>query len=179
MKNVKCKTIGSSLLNFTFYLLPFTLILLLPSCNREKILFSELAEIGADGWAHNDSIRFAFAATDTSQTYDLRLEITHDVDYASENVYVRIRTEFPGDSVKTDILSLELSDGVGAWEGRCGGGDKCRLTIPLQRSLKFPVQGDYALTFVQYTRQDVLPGIYGLKLTVVEVERQNGRTAER
>jgi len=182
MINVKCKSIGISLLTFTFYILHFTfflyLVMVLPSCNREKILFTELAAIGADGWTYSDSIRFAFAAKDTNQTYDLRLEITHDEDYAWENLYVQIKTSFPGDSLKTDILSLELSDGIGAWAGKCSGG-KCRLTIPLQTFLKFPSTGEYALTFIQYMRQEVVPGIYGLKLTVAEAERQNGRTAER
>ncbi len=185
MKNVKClpvrqagKSTGHrySLLNFTFIL---CFLVIVPSCSREKILFSELAEIGADGWSYSDSIRFAFAAKDTSQIYDLRLEITHDQNYAWENVYVQIKTAFPTDSVKTDIISLELSDGAGAWAGRCGNGEKCRLTIPLQKQLKFPTPGDYSLTFVQYMRQDVLPGIYGLKLTVAEAERRNGGTAER
>jgi gliding motility-associated lipoprotein GldH len=96
------------------------------------------------------------------------LHLTHAKDYAWENIYVRIKTFFPDDSMKTDILSLDLADG-GVWVGSCRR-EKCRLTIPLQQYIRFPLPGEYALTFEQYMRQGVVPGILGLGLTVVEAK---------
>jgi len=155
------------ILHFTFFLLVF---ILLGSCHKEKILYSKLEEIGKDGWAFNDPIAFSFTTEDTTLTYDLNLEITHDKNYAWQNLYVQIETRFPGDSLKTDVLSLEFSDGFGGWEGRCSG-KTCRLRIPLQRLIRFPFPGEYGLTFIQYMRQEQVPGIYGLQLTVVEGEK--------
>jgi gliding motility-associated lipoprotein GldH len=159
---------------FFFLLLP--LVVLLSGCQRDRILFSEAAGI-AGGWTTDDTIRFGFTAPDTARRYDLRLEITHDEDYAWQNLYVRIGTSFPGDSVRTDILSLELSDRSGGWAGRCRQG-KCKLVIPLQQNLRFPSPGNYALTFNQYMRQEVVPGILGLKLTVAEAKGIKGSTAD-
>ena len=142
--------------------------MLLAGCNGEKVLFTELAGIGGDGWAYSDSIRFSFDVSDTSQVYRLQLEVAHDPEYAWENVYVRILTAFPDDSVKTDILSLELSDGAGAWQGQCSG-STCRLGIPLQARVRFPMPGTYGLTFVQHMRQEVVPGIDGFRLSVIQL----------
>ena len=143
---------------------------MLCACQRHKVLFSELAEIGGGGWTYQDSIEFKFSAEDTTRVYALNLEVTHDREYAWENLYVMIHTVFPGDSIKTDILSLELSDGSGAWVGRCSD-DRCTLTIPLQERMRFPVPGPYGLTFIQHMRQEIVPGIYGLELSVIEEPR--------
>jgi gliding motility-associated lipoprotein GldH len=137
------------------------------SCDREKVLFSETAGIGVKGWAYADSIPFTFHVADTLKYYDLILDVTHARDYAWENAYVQITTVFPGDSTKTDLVSLELSDGAGAWIGRCGR-KTCTLAIPLQGHFRFPFPGSYSLTFTQYMRQDVIPGILSLRLQVIE-----------
>jgi len=155
-----------NILRFAFFLAAF---IFLTSCHNEKILYSKSEEIGKDGWAFNDPITFSFTAEDTTQAYDLNLEITHDKNYSWQNLYVEIETKFPGDSLKTDVLSLELSDGIGGWEGRCQG-KTCRILIPLRRHFRFPLPGEYGLTFVQDMRQDLVPGIHGLGLTVVRAE---------
>jgi gliding motility-associated lipoprotein GldH len=139
------------------------------SCSDSKPLYSELAEIGGAGWAINDSLKFGFEVIDTAALYHLLLEVKHDAEYDWENVYVQILTAFPDDSVKVDVLSLELADGYGGWLGHCSG-DKCALEIPLQQRVRFPLPGQYGLTFVQYMREEVVPGILGLRLSVVPVE---------
>jgi len=151
-------------------LLCYSLIaFLIAGCADEKTLYTELVEIGGDGWANRDSIKFAFDVQDTSRVYQLRLDVIHDQTYPWQNTYVQIFTEFPDDSVKTDVLSLELTDGSGGWLGRCSR-DKCRLTIPLQSRVRFPLPGPYALTFVQYMREEVVPGLKGIRLSVVELD---------
>ncbi len=153
-----------------YWILPILVLAFFTNCHRDKILYSAFAEIGGDGWAYRDSIRFAFSVSDTSRYYDLNLGVVHGKDYAWQNAYVLIRTAFPGDSVKTDVISLELADGAGGWLGSCSG-KQCRLTIPLQRRFRFPLSGDYSLTFVQNMRQEVVPGILGLRLSVVEAKK--------
>lgn len=139
----------------------------LVSCHRQGILYSHLEEIGKEGWSVNDPIKFSFSVTDTTKVYDLLLDVSHSADYAWQNLYVQIETDYPQDSTKTDIISLEFSDRFGGWEGRCGS-KSCTLKIPLQLRTKFPMPGDYALIFNQYMRQDLVPGIQGFRLTVAE-----------
>lgn len=158
-----------TLLRETICLPVLLLCILLQSCSGDAI-YSEKADIGDDGWSYADSIRFAFDAPDTTGTYGLWLGVHHDPEYAWENAYVRIRTDFPSDSSVVDVVSLELTDGMGGWMGRCSG-NTCHVDIPLRVNVKFPAPGTYALTFVQYMRQDVVPGIYGLTF---QVKRHEG-----
>lgn len=141
-----------------------------PACNSRHVLYAEEAKIGGNGWAYSDSISFAFTVADTQQLYDLMLDVKHDKDYAWENAYVRIRTVFPNDSTRTDVTSLELAGATGAWKGHCSGAD-CNVEIPLQRRFRFRLPGTYGLTFVQFMRQDIVPGIRGLGLSVTEAQK--------
>ena len=147
----------------------FVLILVLSGCGNDRVVYHGRNAIGDPGWSYADSLRFSFEAPDTTQYYDLDLKVVHTPEYAWENAYVLILTEFPGDSVKQDILSLELAGPTGKWMGNCGS-RSCALTIPLQQHLRFPFPGTYALVFVQNMRQEVVTGIQALELSLVRSE---------
>jgi hypothetical protein len=37
--------------------------------------------------------------------------------------------------------------------------------------MRFPAPGNYGLTFIQHMRQEIVPGILGLKLSVMEASQ--------
>lgn len=141
------------------------IMLLNAGCGDDHIVYRESLEFGANGWQDDDLLRYVFTIDDTMSAYDLLLDVSHAEEYAWQNLYVQITTEFPGDSVKHDVLSLELSDRAGGWVGKCRSG-ACRITIPLQTRIRFPLAGEYALVFSQYMRFETVPGISALGLTV-------------
>lgn len=139
-------------------------------CTPDHTLYNGQHLIDAEGWSDADPATFIFAVTDTSQRYDLLLDVAHRTEYRWQNLYVRITTEFPDDPAKTDILSLELSDGRGGWAGRCRR-EHCRITIPLQERVRFPAPGSYSLTFEPWMRVPVVHDVEGLVLRLVLHER--------
>ena len=143
--------------------------ILLASCQREDIVFQEEHEIQGALWRSDDMASFTFSISDTSSVYRLDLDIMHLSGYAWENLYTRIHTAYPGDSLRQDILSLELANPIGQWLGRCRG-EECTLRIPLQSRVKFDSPGDYTISFESYMRADPVDGISALGLQLVKLK---------
>lgn len=136
-------------------------------CQQDKVIFDEDQEIPGAVWAHDMPLDFTFAVKDTTTTYRLLLDITHSEDYQWENFYTRILTSFPQDSVKEDIVSLELASNIGSWYGKCRS-NSCTVTIPLQQRVRFANTGEHTLSFEQYMRVPQLQGIEKLRLRLVK-----------
>jgi len=136
-------------------------------CNRDKVIFNEVKPVPSGEWAYGDVYDYAFDVTDTSETYRLLLYLEYATDYSWQNLYTSITTVFPDDSTRTDVISFELASKTGAWYGDCGS-EFCKLNIPLQQEVKFPIPGEYRISFEQYMREEVVEGIkaVGLKLVV-------------
>lgn len=119
-----------------------------------------------EGWSYNEPLTFDFQVQDTSLHYEFLLDVSHNRDYPFQNLYTRITTHFPDQSSQENIVSLELANQIGLWEGQCKG-ENCKLTIALQEKARFNQPGHYQLRFEQHTRQDSLPGINSLRLRII------------
>jgi len=155
--------------------LPFFLILLFAllysSCVGDRVIYEEVLDIENGQWAHGQSREFNFEVSDTSEEYRLLLYLEYATDYRWQNFYTEITTTFPGDSVRMDILSLELAAKTGQWFGNCNS-QSCDLTIQLQENVRFESPGKYRISFDQYMREETVNGIQaiGLKLIVPKSE---------
>jgi len=146
---------------------PALLLILLFSCNKERVLVSKDARIKDQvGWLFRDSLQVPFAIADTQPFYALRLVIHHDPDFRYENLYTRITTHFPNRPAVVQILSLQLANDRGKWEGRCNA-SRCRVTVSLQEKILFPIPGEYRISIAQYSRADTLAGLQSLRLELV------------
>lgn len=143
-------------------------MLVLGACQSDKVIFNEQQEIAGETWAYDDPVVFTFNVEDTTATYRLLLDVTHRADYQWENFYTRIRTAFPRDSVREDIVSLELAANTGEWYGKCRG-DACTVTIALQERVRFAEPGQHSLAFEQYMRENNLRGIQALRLRLLQL----------
>lgn len=144
----------------------------LGSC-KQSIVYEETFEIDPQqGWAYADSLTYAFSIADTLQVYNLYLELDHLVDYPYQNLYINIRTVFPDGKDLAQVLSLELSDKQGFWQGNCNS-KACELRIPIQEEAYFNQPGDYRIVVEQYMRTDSLRGLQsiGLQLEKTGVTR--------
>ncbi len=142
------------------------LSLLFIGCNSDDVVFTELYEIPNGQWPYSDVYAYTFEVTDTSEMYRLLLYLDFSTDYNWENLYTRISTTYPGDSARTNIVSLELASSTGSWYGDCNS-RHCELNIPLQENVKFPMPGEYRIAFEQYMRQEVVEGIEAIGLKVI------------
>lgn len=145
----------------------------LGSC-KQSVVYEETFEIDPQqGWPYADSLTYAFSIADTLQVYNLYLELDHLVDYPYQNLYINIRTVFPDGKDLAQVLSLELSDKQGFWQGDCNG-EACELRIPIQERTYFNQLGDYRIVVEQYMRTDSLRGLQsiGLQLEKTGVTRE-------
>lgn len=138
------------------------------SCGPNYIFESEIMVEGS-AWQNEEPIRFEFDATDLSSSYTLWLTLNHSADYAYENVYVKIRTEFPSQQNNEQVISLDIADKFGRWQGDCDA-KRCLTLIPLQTNLRFKELGKHAITFVQETRSNPLEGINALALSIEKLK---------
>lgn len=160
---------------FSFFLILFS------NCdNKRKVIFEKNYDIKNTTWTYADTLDFDFEIPDTNQVYDLVLMIKHRSDYNMQNIYTNIYTKFPqGERVK-QVLSLDLADNFGVWQGKCSG-NSCAAEIVIQENAFFRQAGKYVITLEQFTRLENLTGIekVGLKvintgksLTDVKTEKQ-------
>jgi gliding motility-associated lipoprotein GldH len=150
--------------------LPILLIFFLilqSSCAGDRVIYEEMHDIENGQWVYGQTRDFNFEVSDTSLDYRLLLYLEYYTDYRWQNFYTEITTTFPGDSIKTDILSLDLASKTGQWYGNCNS-QSCSLTIPLQEDVHFELPGNYGISFDQYMRDEDVRGItaIGLKLVV-------------
>ncbi len=136
----------------------------LTSCSKNNV-YNETLEIPGGVWNYPNVLQFDFEIRDTLSVYNLDLEIEHSPDFSYQNLYSRIFTGFPSGERLEKILSLELADKTGKWQGKCSS-NHCKLNIPIQENAYFNQVGKYSLALEQYMRQDSLPGVFAVSLII-------------
>lgn len=143
------------------------------SC-RQSVVYEETFDIDPQqGWPYADSLTYAFSIADTQQIYNLYLEVDHLVDYPYQNLYINVRTVFPDGEDIAQVLSLELSDKQGFWQGDCNS-KACNLRIPIQEGAYFNQFGDYRIVIEQYMRTDSLRGLQSIGLQLEKTGAKRG-----
>ena len=158
-KNEKMKIITISFM--------FLGMLIINSCNNTEI-FSKEIKLPHDKWTYSDSLKGTFEIKDTSETYDLLLNLSHKDAYPFQNIYLRITDDFTG-ITKTDTVNINLSDEYGIWKGKSIAGDKSISTI-LRKKFRFKEIKNYNFTIEQFSRNDTLSGITKAGLAILRTE---------
>lgn len=147
-----------------FFLRSLALLIVVSSCTKGA--FYQSSEAPANGvWTYDAPLSFDFDIQDTLARYDFYLDVKHSIDYPFQNLYVKVITEHPQTPPQEDVVSLELANKLGLWEGKCAN-EKCKIRIPLQTNARFNEIGPYALRFNQYTRTDTLNGVLEMALSI-------------
>lgn len=149
------------------YLLIVLSCLFIFSCS-ESYIFEEVQSISSP-WKYSEIVDFNFSAPDTTQHYDLLLELKHSPDYSFKNIYTKIHTTFPSGKKTEDLVSFEIADSFGQWRGDCGG--SCTLLLGLKEGFKFQEQGPHILSFENYSRKE-LEGIESITLLIKKQEER-------
>lgn len=145
------------------------LAFLITSCGDRALESSRIYPAG-NIWTYSDTLDLSFDISDTTDIYDLSLTVEHSEDYPWENLYVKVHNVFPDNDTLSRPVSLELADRRGQWQGDCSG-SMCEAVIDLQRSVYFPQTGRYQIWVEQFMRQDSIPGIKSVKISLNKAER--------
>lgn len=132
-------------------------LLTLSSCNSD-VIFDEDYSIPAYGWAYSEQAAFEFEIDDTTALYRMAVDIDHTSDYPFQNIYLRIHSVFPNDTINVIQHSVELQEPNGQWIGGCSGED-CSVRVILSENMYFNQTGLHKISFEQFTRRDSIKGI--------------------
>jgi gliding motility-associated lipoprotein GldH len=145
-------------------LLIFLLFLLFASCNN-NLLFDENKAIEEMKWHQDDTLSFVYHVDDTLQACDFYLNIRHTEDYAYNNLYIFMRTDFPNGQSARDTMEFVLQNNDGKWKGS-GAGSLRDNSILFKQNLRFPLKGDYKFSLEQAMRENELKGISEIGLRI-------------
>ena len=142
----------------------WSLCFFLVSCNG-NILFQERAEISGSSWSYDSPLIYSFNISDTSELYDVFLNVQHSRDFGYQNLYTALQTISPGGDTLFQRISVNLSDDYGEWLGTCKG-NECSNQILIRKSTPFSKTGSYKILLNQHSRVNNLEGIKSIELTI-------------
>lgn len=138
------------------------------SCGGPKVVHSDKHIIG-EQWSYDNVLVSTYDAQDTTVRYDLALRLNHNKEYDYQNLYLNVETVFPDGKKTINPLSLDLSNKMGTWLGKCGG-ENCDITFSFQDNFRFKSIGKHQFTIGQFSREDQLKGISEIELILFESE---------
>lgn len=127
------------------------------ACGETPIL-EKTYTLSSGAWSYDQSFDFPISVEDNKTKYRLELLLTHADDYDYQNIYTRIKTDFPNGKSATDTVSIQLSNKYGQWFGVCRSGD-CSYRVVLKDSFNFVEPGEHNLNLEQYSRSPYLEGV--------------------
>lgn len=142
---------------------------LLVSCGGNKALYYEFRELSADGWSMSESCNYELDLKDTTQLYEIYVDVRHSGTYSYQNLWLFVERISPDSTVVNDTIACDLADYTGKWLGD-GSGSVYLFTAPyLQFDAKEP--GKYAFNIKHGMRDENLKGISAIGL---RIEIQHG-----
>ena len=150
----------------------FILILVVSFVSCAKIdLYEKQAEIPSQQWFYNDAPSFAFNIDDTSSLYNLYIVLRHTDAYDYSNIWLKLGSRAPGDTIRFQNLNLQLASDVNGWEGT-GTDDIFEVRKNITPGpVPFKKPGTYTFSVSQIMRENPLKHILNVGLRVEKVRQ--------
>lgn len=149
------------------------LILLLPalivSCAKID-LFEKQVQIPSQQWFYNNVPQFTFHIEDTSSLYNVYVVLRHTDQYNYNNIWLRMGSKVPGDSMHFQNINLILANDSRGWEGS-GMDDIFEVRKNISPGpLSFKTPGDYTFSIAQIMRENPLKYVLNVGIRVEKVK---------
>ncbi len=138
------------------------------ACDNNRI-FEENAEIPDNNWSSSNVVKFDVTIVDTVTPTNFYINVRNANGYPYNNLFLFIKTSFPGGKISTDTLECVLADEKGEWLGS-GMGDIYDNQIPFKKNVIFPEAGKYTFEIQHGMRADLIPLIMDVGLRIEKVE---------
>jgi gliding motility-associated lipoprotein GldH len=139
-------------------------LVLTASCAKRN-LYLRNVPIGREGWTVEQIMRFEVPVADTSNPYNMYLQVRNDGRYENSNLWLFVTTHSPTGAMIRDTLECKLADEQGRWLGR-GSGGRYSLEIPYRYNIRFPNSGMYLIEVEHGMRTSVLNHITDLGIRI-------------
>lgn len=132
--------------SFLFILIVFCLV----SCDKKRV-FDEYKSVG-NAWEKDSIVSFNFKQEDTTNLYNLFVNLRANQAYQFNNLYLIVSMERPGGLTKVDTLQYQMTNPDGSLLGD-GFSDIKESKLFYKENLKFDTIGDYKVNIQQAVRQ--------------------------
>ncbi len=146
----------------------FFFFLFVVSCDSEDVKYIEETKLEEGVWTYDNELVYSFEINDTLSAYDMVLLVKHDLEYSFQNFYAEFTTTYPDKRSEKDLVSIELANQYGQWNGECSG-QKCKTEILLSGATYFKQNGDYTLRLKQSTRKEKLEGLNSIGFKLIKI----------
>jgi len=143
------------------------IVLTIWSCDNRAIVHEQEVVFEDNAWDYGEKLDIEFSIADTTQTYDLVLEIEHDPEYPYQNFYTHFTTIYPEGKKVKDVVSMELANRMGQWNGTCKR-NSCVAEILLRGNTLFKSTDIHKISIEQYSREARLEGIDKVRFLLVQ-----------
>ncbi|MEO6683831.1 MAG: gliding motility lipoprotein GldH [Ginsengibacter sp.] len=147
----------------------FISLLIATFCSCGKIdLYEKQAQIPSQKWFYNNVPEFSFHISDTASLYNIYVVLMHTDLYGYNNIWLRVGSRAPEDSMSFQNLNIRLTEGA-SWKGT--GMDNIyeirELISP--GPVSFNKLGDYDFTIAQIMRENPLNYILNVGLRIEKI----------
>ena len=150
----------------------FFFILTLSVCFASCIkidLFEKQSQIPSQQWYYNNVPQFTFNIEDTSSLYNVYIVLRHTDLYEYNNIWLRVGSTAPSDTIHYQNINLKLASDSKGWEG-VGMDDIFEVRkIISPGPLSFNKPGDYSFSVAQIMRENPLKYILNVGIRVEKV----------
>ena len=143
------------------------LIIILGVSSCAKIdLFEKQHSLPAQQWFYNDVPGFTFNIADTTATYSIYVVLRHSDQYQYNNLWIRLGSKAPGDSIRFQNINLKLATDAKGWDGSAMDDiyEVRKLISP--GPVHFKTAGDYFFSIAQIMRENPLRHIFSVGLRI-------------
>lgn len=127
------------------------------SCDGKRVYEKNL-ELDKGEWPKDKALEFEFEIANTSELYNVLVNVRNGNDYPYSNLYLYIEMQSPDEKYYSDTLEFQMADNTGRWTGS-GIGSNWINQFPLLQGVKILVPGQYKVIIKQGMREDTLRAI--------------------
>ncbi len=145
-------------------------VVLLVSCDPNRV-YEKNYSFKDDTWHVYDTKKFNFEIKDSTQLYNLFVNIRNTTSYRYSNLYIFMNTTFPDNQMARDTIEIIVADPQGRWLGR-GWGNYRVLKAPLGLNLQFGLTGKYTFEFEHAMRTQKLKHISDIGMRIEKTSNE-------
>ena len=127
-------------------------------------LFEKAVDIPSQKWFYNNIPSFTFQITDTTSLYNLYIVLRHTDAYNYNNIWLRLGSKAPGDTMHFQNINLPLASDADGWEGT-GADDIFEVRKNITPGpVPFKKPGEYTFSISQIMHENPLNHILNIGL---------------
>lgn len=146
------------------------LVVFSSGCDK-NVVYKAHEDIEDGLWYIKNKPEFKVEITDTLASYNLYYLVRNAVQYPYYNLYLTRKTTTPGGQTSSSLEEVFLSNQITGKPFGKGLGDLFDHKIAFKKHYQFPRSGTYTYTLTQSMRQNPLPFIISVGISVEKIEK--------